>query len=157
MAADNELRLISRAIRARDIAPILEAGLKDDWFYVDENRQVWKFIRTHWTKYQEVPTATTVKDNFPTYRLLQVEDSLEYLLDQLIEYRRRQKTIEIIQDATDAVSNGDHSSAIGLMTKGLATIYDEGTGGSTDLDLTNNPLSRYDEYLAIKTRPGGRA
>ena len=155
MAADNELRLISRAIRARDIAPILEAGLKDDWFYVDENRQVWKFIRTHWTKYQEVPTATTVKDNFPTYRLLQVEDSLEYLLDQLIEYRRRQKTIEIIQDATDAVSNGDHSSAIGLMTKGLATIYDEGTGGSTDLDLTNNPLSRYDEYLAIKTRPGG--
>jgi len=155
VAADNELRLISRAIRARDIAPILEAGLKDDWFYVDENRQVWKFIRTHWTKYQEVPTATTVKDNFPTYRLLQVEDSLEYLLDQLIEYRRRQKTIEIIQDATDAVSNGDHSSAIGLMTKGLATIYDEGTGGSTDLDLTNNPLSRYDEYLAIKTRPGG--
>ena len=155
MAADNETRLISRAIRVRDIAPLLEAGLKDEWFYVEENRQVWKFLRTHWTKYQEVPTATTVRDNFPTYRLLQVEDSLEYLLDQLIEYRRRQKTIEIIQDATDAISGGDHTSALGLLSKGLATINDEGIGGSTDVDLTDKPLSRYDEYLAIKTRPNG--
>ena len=82
MAADNEIRLLSRAIRTRDIAPILESGLQDDWFFIDENRQVWSFVRQHWTKYGEVPTAVTVKDNFPTYRLLAVDDSLEYLLDQ---------------------------------------------------------------------------
>lgn len=155
MAADNELRLLSRAIRTREITPLLEAGLQDDWFYVDENRHVWKFIRTHWTKYGEVPTAVTVKDNFPTYRLLQVEDSLDYLLDQLLEYRRRQKAIEIVQEAADAIASGDHDVAISTMTKGVATIYDEGASQATDVDLSKEPMSRYQEYLDIKTRPGG--
>lgn len=155
MAADNELRLISRAIRTRDIAPILEYGLQDDWFYVDENRSVWKFIRQHFSKYSEVPTAVTVKDNFPTYRLLNVDDSIEYLLDQLVEYRRRQKAIEIVQDAADAISSGDHLIAIEAMSAGIAKIMDEGVGQSHDIDLSKNPMSRYDEYEAVKTRPNG--
>ena len=155
MAADNEIRLLSRAIRTRDIAPILEAGLQDDWFFIDENRQVWSFVRQHWTKYGEVPTAVTVKDNFPTYRLLAVDDSLEYLLDQLIDYRKRQKTIEVVQDAADAIANGDHNAAIEAMGRGVSTITDEGVGQSTDVDLTKDPLARFDEYVNIKTRPNG--
>jgi len=155
VAADNEIRLLSRAIRTRDIAPILEAGLQDDWFFIDENRQVWSFVRQHWTKYGEVPTAVTVKDNFPTYRLLAVDDSLEYLLDQLIDYRKRQKTIEVVQDAADAIANGDHNAAIEAMGRGVSTITDEGVGQSTDVDLTKDPLGRFDEYLNIKTRPNG--
>jgi replicative DNA helicase len=155
MAADNEERLISRAVRTRDISAILEYGLEDSWFYVEENRAVWKFILNHWKKYSEVPTAITVKDNFPTYRLLQVDDSIEYLLDQLVEYRRRQKAIEIVQDAAEAISAGDHQAAIDSMSSGIAKISDDGVGSSNDIDLTKAPLSRYDEYLAVKTRPNG--
>jgi len=155
MAADNELRLISRAIRTRDISTILEYGLEDDWFYVEENRTVWKFIRTHHSKYSEVPTAVTIKDNFPTYRLLNVEDTVEYLLDQLVEYRKRQKAIEIVQDAAEAISSGDHSVAIDLMTRGVAGFFDDGLSASTDVDLTKTPMDRYQEYLDIKTRPNG--
>lgn len=155
MAADNELRLISKAIRDRDISKPLEYGLEDNWFYVDENKVVWKFIKSHYTKYGEVPTAVTIKDNFPTYRLLQVDDSIEYLLDQLIEYRKRQKTIEIVQDAAEAVSLGDHNGAVSLLSRGISGILDEGISMSTDVDLTTNPTSRYQEYLDIKTRPNG--
>ena len=74
MAADNEERLLSRVVRTREIVPALEAGVEDNWFFVDENKSMWKFIRTHWTRYGEVPSAVTVKDNFPTYRLLAVDD-----------------------------------------------------------------------------------
>ena len=155
MAADNEIRLISKAVRDRDISELLERGLQDEWFYVDENRAVWKFIRQHWTKYSEVPTATTVKDNFPTYRLLAVDDSISYLLDQLVEYRKRQKTIEVVQLAADAVSAGDHDAAITLMGSGVAKLSDEGASQTSDIDLTKNTHARYDEYLNIKTRPNG--
>ena len=155
MAADNEIRLISKAVRDRDISELLERGLQDEWFYVDENRAVWKFIRQHWTKYSEVPTATTVKDNFPTYRLLAVDDSISYLLDQLVEYRKRQKTIEVVQLAADAVSAGDHDAAITLMGSGVAKLSDEGASQTNDIDLTKNTHTRYDEYLNIKTRPNG--
>lgn len=155
MAADNEVRLISKAIRDRDIAPLLERGIRDDWFYVDDNRAVWRFIHDHWKKYSEVPTAVTVKDNFPTYRLLDVQDSSLYLLDQLIEYRKRQKTIEVVQLAADAISSGDHHEALTLMGAGVAKLTEEGVSQVTDINLTRDPLKRFDEYLNVKTRPNG--
>jgi replicative DNA helicase len=155
MAADNEERLISRIVRTREIVPALEAGLEDSWFFVDENRAVWKFVRTHWSKYQEVPSAVTVKDNFPTYRLLAVEDSLEYLVDQLVEYRKRQKAIEVVQNAAEFIASGNHDAAIAEMSHGVATIYDEGAGQTNDVDLTRDPNARFEEYLSVKTRDGG--
>ena len=155
MAADNEERLISKVIYSREIVPAMEAGIEDNWFFVSENKAVWKFIRQHWTKYEEVPTAVTVKDNFPTYRLLAVEDSLEYLVDQLIDYRKRQHAIEIVQNAADYIAAGDHSSAIVEMSKGVAQLYEEGVSQSSDLDLTDSPEQRYQEYLDVKTRDGG--
>ena len=155
MAADNEERLLSRIIRTRELTPALEAGVEDSWFFVDENREMWKFLRTHWTKYGEVPSAVTVKDNYPTYRLLAVEDSIEYLVDQLVAYRRRQKAIEVVQSAAEFIASGDHDQAIAEMSSGIATIYDEGAGLTADVDLTKDALGRFDEYLAVKTRPNG--
>ena len=155
MAADNEVRLLSRAVRTRDISILLEAGVNDDWFFVDENKAVWRFIRQHWTKYQEVPTGVTVLDNFPTYRLLAVEDNIDYLLDQLIEYRKRQSTITVVQDASEAIASGDHNTAIAVLNQGVAKLLDEGSRESTDIDLTLNAIQRFDEYLNVKTRPNG--
>ena len=155
MAADNEVRLISKAIRDRDISLLLERGIHEDWFYVEDNRAVWKFLHDHWKKYSEVPTAVTVKDNFPTYRLLDVQDSISYLLDQLIEYRKRQKTIEVVQLAADAVSAGDHNSALSILGAGVAKLSDEGVNRITDINLSKNATGRFDEYLNVKTRPNG--
>ena len=155
MAADNEVRLLSRAIRTRDITPLLEAGVTDDWFFVDENRQVWRFLRQHWTRYQEVPTSVTVVDNFPTYRLLAVDDTLEYLVDQLVEYRKRQHAITVIQDASEAIAGGDHNVAISVLSQGVAKLIDEGARESNDIDLTKEATKRFEEYTHIKTRPNG--
>jgi len=155
MAADNEVRLLSRAIRTRDITVLLERGVEGSWFFNDDNRAVWEFIRTHWTKYQEVPTAATVLDNFPTYRLLAVDDSIDYLIDQFIDFRKRQKAILTVKEAADAIQAGDHNSAISIMGKGFATLIDEGSTSSGEIDLTKDAMDRYDEYLDIKTRPNG--
>jgi replicative DNA helicase len=155
VAADNEVRLLSRAVRTRDISVLLEAGVNDDWFFVDENKAVWRFIRQHWTRYQEVPTGVTVLDNFPTYRLLAVEDNIDYLLDQLIEYRKRQSTITVVQDASEAIASGDHNTAIAVLNQGVAKLLDEGSRETTDIDLTLNAIQRFDEYLNVKTRPNG--
>lgn len=155
MAADNEERLLSRAIRIRDISPLLEAGVQDDWFFNDMNRQIWRFLVKHREKYSEVPTAVTVKDNFPTYTLHAVDDNLDYLLDQLIEYRKRQKTIDVLLDAQEQVSQGDHNSAIQTMSSAVQSLLNDNTRDSNDVNLSVNTLERFDEYLNIKTRPNG--
>jgi replicative DNA helicase len=155
MAANNEERLLSKAIRSRDIKPLIEYGVQEDWFFNDLNRQVWKFIAKHNEKYGEVPTAVTVKENFPTYTLHAVEDNIEYLLDQLVEYRKRQKTIDTLLEAQQSVQQGDHNAAIQTMSSAVQSLLNDNTRESNDENLSDNPLQRYDEYLSIKTRPNG--
>ena len=155
MAANNEERLLSKAIRDRNIKPLIECGVQEDWFFNDLNRQVWKFIVKHNEKYGEVPTAVTFKDNFPTYTLLAVEDNIEYLLDQLIEYRKRQKTIDALLDAQQAVAQQDHNSALQTMAQAAQILMNDGVRESLDENLSDSPMDRYDEYMAIKTRPNG--
>lgn len=156
MAADNETRLISRALRDRDIKPLLERGVQESWFAQEENRTVWRFIRKHHDTYDEVPTAVTVRDNYPHYRVLKVEDSIEYLLDQLVAYRRRQEAIRVIQDAGEVIaSGGDHESAIRVLSTGVNGLLEEGVAHDGDVDLTDDPMSRFEDYLEIKTRPSG--
>jgi replicative DNA helicase len=155
MAANNEERLLSKAIRNRDIKPLIEYGVQEDWFFNDLNKQVWKFITKHSEKYGEVPTAVTVKENFPTYTLHAVEDNIEYLLDQLVEYRKRQKTIDTLLEAQQNVQQGDHNAAIQTMSSAVQSLLNDNTRESNDENLSENPLQRYDEYLSIKTRPNG--
>jgi hypothetical protein len=47
MAHDNEYRLVSKVIVDRDINPVIEAGVKDDWIVDDDIRRIWKFVREH--------------------------------------------------------------------------------------------------------------
>lgn len=155
MAANNEERLLSKAIRSRDIQPLLECGVQEDWFFNDLNKQVWKFVSKHNEKYGEVPTAVTVRDNFPTYTLHAVEDNIEYLLDQLIEYRKRQKTIDALLEAQQAVSQQDHNTALQTMASAAQILMNDSQRDSTDENLSDHPMQRYDEYIAIKTRPNG--
>ena len=49
MAANNEHRLISRAIRDRTITSILEAGVRDDRFVDPGCKEVWRWLVGHWS------------------------------------------------------------------------------------------------------------
>lgn len=157
MAADNEERLISKAIRDRNIGYLLERGVQEDWFFVEENRLVWKFLHDHYTKYNEVPTAVTVKANFPTFTLYNVEDSIKYLLDQLIEYRNKMTIIDTVKEAGAILSvpGSDHNEAIALMSDGLHKITVTGGPESHDVDLTKTTDERWEQYQNIKLRPNG--
>ena len=99
MAADNEHRLVSKVIRDREITPALQRGVADNWFLDDDNKKVWSFVRKHYGEYNEVPTATTVLDHYPNYKVLDVQDSIDYLLDTMVDFRRRMLTRQGLETA----------------------------------------------------------
>ena len=101
MAADNEHRLVSKVIKEREITPVLQRGITDIWFLDDDNRKVWTFVRKHYSEYSEVPTATTVLDHYPNYKVLNVEDSMDYLLDTMVDFRRRMLTRQGLENAVE--------------------------------------------------------
>jgi replicative DNA helicase len=150
MAADNEYRLISKVIIDRDIIPVIERGVKDDWIVDDDLRRVWKFVREHYANYREVPTAVAVNDNFPNFKTLKVEDNLEYLIDKMVEFRRRTLTRQGAESVVDKLNQNDHEAALLEMSRALTMVNDQGIIGTTHLDVTSNPEKFWEEYLNVK-------
>jgi KaiC/GvpD/RAD55 family RecA-like ATPase len=151
MAADNEYRLVSKVIYDREIIPVLERGIKDDWIVDDDLRRVWKFIREHYTNYREVPTAIAVTDNFPNFKTLKVEDSLDYLIDKMVEFRRRSITRNGVENVVEKLNHNDHESALMEMGKAIALVNEQGVIGTTHIDITKDPDKFWEQYEAVQS------
>lgn len=155
MAHDNEIRLLSRAVRDRSIQPLLQAGVKNDWWVNPQAKDLWRFLVQHWSKYGEVPTPVSVKDEFPTFPLLAVDDSLDYLLDRFLAYRRYVHVEDMLQSAAEVLSGtNDHERAIQLVETSLSQIHSEGVPGVSDLFLSRSPVDRYSQYLDDEAKAG---
>ena len=149
MAADNEHRLVSKVIRDRDIIPVLERGINDAWFLDEDNRKVWTFVRQHYTQYSEVPTATTVKDHYPNYKVLDVQDTIDYLLDTMVEFRRRLLTRQGLENAVEQLQENNHEAALLAMEATISKVNESGILGVHQIDLSKNTEQRYKEYKEL--------
>lgn len=150
MAADNEHRLVSKIVKDRNILPVLEAGISTEWFVDEDVKTVFTFIRDHYTEYKEVPSAPTVKDNYPTFRLLNVEDTIDYLIDTIRNFRRRTLTMQGIEVILEKLQANDHDGAVSEMSKTVVHVNEQGVKGTTHLDLTKNSISRLERYESLK-------
>lgn len=152
MAADNEHRLVSKVIRDRDIIPALQLGVNDSWFLDDDNKKVWAFVRKHYGEYNEVPTAVTVKDHYPNFKVLDVQDSIDYLLDTMVDFRRRLLTRQGLEAAVEQLQENNHDAALIAMEATIAKVNEQGVAGTHEIDLTKNTEQRYQDYKALQNQ-----
>lgn len=150
MAADNEARLVSKVIRDRDIIPALQVGVTDAWFLDDDNKRVWSFVRKHYGEYNEVPTAVTVKDHYPNYKVLDVQDTIDYLLDTMVAFRRRMLTRQGLENAIEQLQDNNHDAALIAMEATITKVNEQGVLGTHEIDLTKNTEERYRDYQALQ-------
>jgi replicative DNA helicase len=149
MAADNEHRLVSKVIRDRDILPVLQKGVTPDWFLDEDNARVWKFVIKHYGEYSEVPTAVTVKDHYPTYKVLDVQDSLDFLVDQAVAFRRKLLIRQGLEDSVQKLTSNDHEGALVAMEAAITRVNTSGVQGTNELELTQDATNRFAEYQAL--------
>ena len=152
MAADNEHRLVSKVIRDRDLIPALERGITEAWFLDDDNKRVWAFVRKHYSEYSEVPTATTVKDHYPNFKVLDVQDNIEYLLDTMVDFRRRLLTRQGLETAIEQLQENNHDAALLAMEATITKVNGQGVLGTHEVDLTKNTEQRYKDYQALQNQ-----
>lgn len=146
MAYDNEHRLVSKVIADREIIPVIERGIRDEWIVDDDLRRVWKFVREHYANYREVPSVVAVSDNFPNFKCIKVEDNLEYLIDKMVEFRRNRLTRNGLEVVLEKMGHNDHEAALNEMGKTISVVNEQGVIGTTHLDLTQDPDTRYTDY-----------
>lgn len=152
MAADNEHRLVSKVIRDRDIIPALQRDVKANWFLDDDNRRVWEFVISHYNEYNEVPTAVVVKDHYPNYKVLDVEDAIDYLLDTMVTFRRNLLTRQGLEAAIENLQENNHEAALIAMEGTLTRVNEQGVLGTHEMDLSKNVDERYKEYKSLQNQ-----
>jgi KaiC/GvpD/RAD55 family RecA-like ATPase len=152
MAYDNEYRLVSKVIDDRIIIPVIENGIKDDWIVDDDLRRVWTFVREHYSLYSEVPTIIAVTDNFPNFKAVKVEDTLDYLIDKMVQFRRNRLTRNGIELVLGEMGENNHESALTEMSKTITMVNAQGVIGTTHLDLTKDPDARFVQYEGLQNK-----
>ena len=152
---NNEAKLISKIIEHRSIGDVLERGVNEQWFSDPTDKKLFTFLRSHYVEYQECPSIDVVVENFPTYKLLPVEDSIEYFVDKLLANRRKISIIQTLGEALTAVEKeSNHEGALMAMERGIVRLEEEGLTKSTDLEITHAAASAKDEYEHRKNNPG---
>lgn len=148
--------LLNRALNDRDLNFLFERGVNENWFSNDDDKRVWNFVRTHHTSYGEVPSNAVISENFPTYALIKVEDSMEFLVDQVIKSQRTAIINNSMRSAIETIErSGNHEAAVSILQRGFSLLDDNGFHAVSDVDITQNTDKRWEEYLERKNLPGG--
>ena len=150
-----EAKLLGSIIHVRDLSPLFERNVSDAWFPDEEDKRVWTFLRSHFAKYAECPSVEVVKANFPTYQIHELTDSVDYLLDDLVDKRRKNSITATIRTAVEEIQNNkDHESALMVIQGGIVRLEEEGLNKTSDVNLVQTTESRWDDYIFRKNNPG---
>jgi replicative DNA helicase len=152
---NNEKRLLSKAIADRNLAPLFERNVNQNWFSDESDKKVWIFIRSHFSTYGECPTLEVLQDNFKSYKLEENNaDAVDYLLDAVTSERRKAATADILREAVDAIAH-DPEEALLAMQRGVVTLDSQGFSQTNDVDITKTVDKRIERYERRKEIPDG--
>jgi replicative DNA helicase len=151
-----EYRLINRALQDKSLHPLFERGVNETWFAEESMRRVWTFVRTHFHTYGECPSEDVITSNFPSFQVSPVNDNIDYLMDEVQAAKRKLATNAMIREAIEHIEkHQDHERALQALQGGMLRLEEDGLNGSRDVDLTFEPIKRFDEYLELKNLPNG--
>lgn len=150
-----EAKLLGSVIRVRDLSPLFERNVSDAWFPDEEDKRVWTFLRSHFAKYAECPSLEVVQANFPAYQVAELTDSVDYLLDDLLDKRRKNSITNTLRTAVEEIqTKADHESALMIMQGGIVRLEEEGLNKTSDVNLIQTTESRWEDYIFRKNNPG---
>ena len=150
-----ESKLLSKSIESRSLAPLFERNINESWFTDPDNKKIWLLVRDHFFKYGEVPSLDVIQSNYPNYKLIEVSDSIDYLIDEIVSKRREFATVSMLSTAVELVEkHKDHEGALLKLQGDLIRLEETGLSTTSDIDITKDPMSRWKDYEHRKANPG---
>lgn len=98
-----QLQFLNYILATKDYDILLENDITDEYFteYVDE----FAFIKNHYQEYKSVPDIATFVDNFPSFDVLDVQESKLYLVNTIREEYLYAKSVPVIKKAAELLKS----------------------------------------------------
>ena len=137
-----QLQFLNKVLDTADISPITINNLNSDFFsdYKDE----FNFIVEHYNKYGNVPDKTTFLSKFPSFDVIEVNESENYLISALYEDKNRRDIAKTFNRVRDLLNNGKTEEATNLFIYASENISQGRHFNSVDIIADT---SRYDDYV----------
>ena len=106
-----ELALVSKILETKDIRTPLKNKITPKFFY-GEGKSIYEFITDYYGEYNEVPTLAVVNRFFPSFKIEEREEPIQFFCDELRKRQRYNMLVEGVNQITDLLEKGDIDNAM---------------------------------------------
>lgn len=137
-----QAQVLNKILSDRDSTIITLNNLTVDYFS-DYKQEFW-FIKNHLDEYGNIPDTTTFLNKFPNFEIFQVNESLNYLLEELVKDKNKRFLAENFNKIRNHIMNNEVDEAMQVLRE---ASEESSTAVSLQcVDLLKDK-SRYDAYL----------
>ena len=137
-----QLQMLNQVLQSGDNS-ILKVNSIDDSFFSDFPDE-FRFIQDHIAKYGNVPDKLTFAEKFPTFDWIEVNETPNYLIDELYRDRNKRNLARVFNAVRDQINAGNIEAATNIYTTAVEDIVQ-----ATHIDSVDilKDTSRYDAYI----------
>ena len=137
-----QLQVLNKVLETKDSALISLNNI--DTSYFSDYKEEFKFIKNHIDTYGNVPDIETFLSNFPNFELIKVNESSDYLIDELFKDKSKRLLANSFNKVRDLVLNNKIEEAVELYVNSTDSVIKAKHIDSIDI---LEDTSRYNDYL----------
>lgn len=137
-----QLQFLNYLLKTKDSSILLVNNLNEDFF--SDYKNEYNFIINHLREYGNIPDSITFLNNFPSFDIIEVSESPDFLIDKLYEDKNTRVLASIFNKIKKHLMEGDIDKAMELYTSSTDVVLKAKHIDSVDI-LTNT--DRYEAYL----------
>lgn len=137
-----QLQFLNYLLKTKDSSILLVNNLNEDFF--SDYKNEYNFIINHLREYGNIPDSITFLNNFPSFDIIEVSESPDFLIDKLYEDKNTRVLASIFNKIKKYLMEGDIGKAMELYTSSTDVVLKAKHIDAVDI-LTNT--DRYEAYL----------
>ena len=136
-----ELQVLNRILSDGNLKIIYKYNIDETMF--TKHKEEFRYILDHYSKFGNIPDLTTFLSKFNSFDVIDVRESEEYLVSTLREQSLFDKTVPILQRASEIMETNANDAVEYLFTNLKNIKFND----SKALDLIRDANTRYEAYL----------
>lgn len=140
-----QLQLLNYVLQKQDDSILTENEITKEYFLGYEAE--YEFIQAHKEKYGNVPDKETFLEKFPSFDILEVNESSKYLVDTIREEHLYTVSVPVVQKFAELLKTDANAAAEYLKSQTQFLQPNYSIGG---IDITKQADTRYSEYIDRK-------